>query len=145
MGSGQCPSCFTPHDRSSIHFRGDWVDPRANLDRCGKYCPQWGSNKPKILIIYHFTRLNYLYLSCKEQSSSNRLSTGQPRIWGYTVNRIFSSSTLSSPHLRPTQLPTERALGAPSPAEKQPWHEDDWSLPSRGMIKNVCSNISTPP
>jgi len=38
-GQRHDPSALSPRERPGTHCAGDWVGPRANLDRCGKYRP----------------------------------------------------------------------------------------------------------
>jgi len=42
---GQChvPTALYPREKPGTHCTGDWVGPRAGLDRCGKSCPHWDS------------------------------------------------------------------------------------------------------
>jgi hypothetical protein len=36
MGQRHAPAAFYPLERPGTHCRGNWVGPRAGLDRCGK-------------------------------------------------------------------------------------------------------------
>jgi len=47
---------FTLAKRPGIHYTGGWVDPRAGLDGCGKFCPPPGFNPQTAqLVVSHYS------------------------------------------------------------------------------------------
>jgi hypothetical protein len=42
-GQRHTPAAFYPQETPSTHCVGGWVGPRAGLDRCGKFRPNWDS------------------------------------------------------------------------------------------------------